>query len=152
MLKKLFVLPLAIAAAVSFTSPAAACGDQACGQCEVKPGAAAPAAKPIQGAAVTSTYAVEGMHCQNCVNAITHKLSAVPGVGKVNADLAKHTVTVVHAKDQAALPKLQAALGDHFKLAAATAPKAGASDACCEAGGADACKDKPAAAPKAPKK
>lgn len=153
MLKKLAILPLAILAAVSFTSPALACGDNACNECDVP--VAAPAAKPVKGELVSATYTVSGLKCGKCVNAVNHKLADVAGVSKVDTSLAKATVTVTHAKGQATLANLQAALGDHFKLAIVTNKPAAAKPAaasCCDEGGADACNDKAEAKPAAPKK
>lgn len=145
MIQKLFILPLALAAAVSLAGPAAACGDKAaCNACKAEQQGAAPKDAKV----VTTTYKVDAMHCQSCVNAISTKLKTVPGVSKVEANLDKKTVTVTHAKGQAELAKLQAGLaGTSYKLAAAPAAKA---DDCCEAEG-DACKDeaKTGAAPKA---
>ncbi len=40
------------------------------------------------------TYTVEGMSCQQCVNAITSQVSRVPGIGEVTVDLDGKTVTV----------------------------------------------------------
>lgn len=153
MLKKLAILPLAILAAVSFSAPALACGDKVCTECDVKQESLAP--KAVKGELVTATYAVAGLKCGKCVNAVNHKLADVAGVSKVNTDLAKHTVTVTHAKGQTSLANLQSALGDHFKLSVVSpkAPAAKASEACCEAGGAEACDDKEKAhKPAAPKK
>ena len=113
----------------------------------------APAAKPVKGQLETATYAVTGLKCGKCVNAVNHKLADVAGVSKVDTNLAKATVTVTHAKGQATLANLQAALGDHFKLAVVTnKPAAKAADACCEEGGAEACDDKNEHKPAAPKK
>jgi copper chaperone CopZ len=140
MIKKLFVLPLALVAAVSLAGPASAhgdaCGDPSC--CKpVQQGAAAP--KDVKGTLVTTTYKVDGMHCESCVNHVNTKLSAVPGVSKVEANLEKKTVTVVHAQGQADLAKLQAAVGKPYKLA--VLPAAAPADDCCGEG--DACKDEP---------
>ncbi|MCY1137739.1 cation transporter [Actinoplanes sp. Pm04-4] len=44
--------------------------------------------------AVTSTYTVTGMTCGHCVQAVTGELSALPGVGDVQVDLASGAVTV----------------------------------------------------------
>lgn len=149
MIQKLFILPLALAAAVSFAGPAAACGDKAaCGACKADQQSAAPAAAPKDAKVATTTYKVDAMHCQSCVNAISTKLKTVPGVSKVEANLDKKTVTVTHAKGQADLAKLQAGLaGTSYKLAAAPAAMA---DDCCAAE-SDACKDeaKTSAVPKA---
>lgn len=157
MLKKLAILPLALLAAVSFSSPALACGDKTCTECET-PAAAAPAPKAVKGELVTATYAVSGLKCGKCVNAVNHKLSEVAGVSKVDTNLAKHTVTVTHAKGKTTLANLQTALGDHFTLSAVTTKPAAAKagEACCEEGGAEACDDKAKkdhhAKPAAPKK
>jgi copper chaperone CopZ len=44
--------------------------------------------------AVTSAYAVTGMTCQHCVDAVTTELSGLPGVHEVAVELATGTVTV----------------------------------------------------------
>ena len=44
--------------------------------------------------AVTSTYTVKGMTCAHCVQAVTTEISALPGVGEVQVDLASGGVTV----------------------------------------------------------
>lgn len=43
---------------------------------------------------VTNTYAVTGMTCGHCVQAVTGELTALPGVHEVNVDLPTGTVTV----------------------------------------------------------
>lgn len=40
------------------------------------------------------TYEVTGMKCQGCVEKVTQKLSAVPGVKAVDVDLEKKQATV----------------------------------------------------------
>lgn len=40
------------------------------------------------------TIPIGGMHCQNCVKAVTGKLSAMPGVSAVNVDLEKARAVV----------------------------------------------------------
>jgi copper chaperone CopZ len=48
-----------------------------------------------------TTYAVSGMSCQHCVDAITAEVSGVAGVEGVVVDLAAGTVTVSGAPDDA---------------------------------------------------
>ena len=43
---------------------------------------------------VTSTYTVKGMTCSHCVQAVTTEISALPGVGEVQVDLASGNVSV----------------------------------------------------------
>lgn len=43
---------------------------------------------------VTTTYAVKGMSCQHCVDAVTGELSKVGSVDAVEVDLGAGTVTV----------------------------------------------------------
>jgi copper chaperone len=45
--------------------------------------------------AVTSTYAVTGMTCEHCVNAVTTELTELDGVRDVRVDLATGAVTVI---------------------------------------------------------
>jgi copper chaperone CopZ len=42
----------------------------------------------------TSTYAVVGMTCGHCVNAVTEEVSQVPGVTGVDVDLTSGGLTV----------------------------------------------------------
>ncbi len=44
--------------------------------------------------AVTSTYTVNGMTCQHCVNAVTTELCGLDGVREVQIDLSTGGVTV----------------------------------------------------------
>lgn len=44
--------------------------------------------------AVTTTYRVEGMSCQHCVDAVTAELGRLGGVEQVEVDLAAGAVTV----------------------------------------------------------
>ena len=46
----------------------------------------------------TSTYAVSGMTCGHCVQAVTGELSGLPGVDAVQVDLGTGTVTVTSAE------------------------------------------------------
>lgn len=43
----------------------------------------------------TTTYTVKGMTCGHCVNAVSTEVSALPGVSKVDVDLASGAVTVI---------------------------------------------------------
>ncbi len=42
----------------------------------------------------TTTYTVQGMTCDHCVNAVSAEVGALPGVSKVDVDLAAGEVTV----------------------------------------------------------
>ena len=42
----------------------------------------------------TTTYAVSGMSCQHCVDAVTAEVGRLPGVEQVQVDLAAGAVTV----------------------------------------------------------
>jgi copper chaperone len=42
----------------------------------------------------TTTYAVAGMSCQHCVDAVTAEVGRLPGVEQVDVDLATGTATV----------------------------------------------------------
>jgi copper chaperone CopZ len=52
---------------------------------------------------MTATYAVAGMSCRHCVDAITREVSGVPGVTGVEVDLGAGTVTVSGTPDDAAV-------------------------------------------------
>lgn len=45
-------------------------------------------------AATTTTYAVTGMSCQHCVDAVTAEVGRISGVEQVQVDLPSGTVTV----------------------------------------------------------
>jgi copper chaperone len=51
---------------------------------------------------------VEGMSCEHCVNAITKALGVLPGIAKVEVDLATKNVTVEHDSNQTDLAKIKA--------------------------------------------
>lgn len=51
---------------------------------------------------------VEGMSCQHCVRAITTSLRALGAVGAVEVNLARGTVSVVHAPSVALARLLEA--------------------------------------------
>ncbi|MHB9059681.1 MAG: urease accessory protein UreH domain-containing protein, partial [Bacillota bacterium] len=66
------------------------------------------------GRTQTARLRVVGMHCQSCVNRITHRLSGVPGVESVAVDLGRAQVSVVYHPKQVGLDKVRreiAALG-----------------------------------------
>jgi copper chaperone len=44
------------------------------------------------------TYTVTGMTCDHCAHAVTSEVSSVPGVAKVDVDLATGRVVVVSAQ------------------------------------------------------
>ena len=46
----------------------------------------------------TSTYTVTGMTCQHCVASVTEEVQEIPGVEKVEVDLATGAVTVTSAE------------------------------------------------------
>jgi copper chaperone CopZ len=57
----------------------------------------------VQGAdTAPTTIKVESIHCQGCAKRITNKLSAVPGVAKVQTDF-KAATTVVSPKAESVL-------------------------------------------------
>jgi copper chaperone CopZ len=43
---------------------------------------------------ITTTYTIQGMTCEHCVNAVGSELRALPGVAGVQVDLAAGTATV----------------------------------------------------------
>jgi copper ion binding protein len=45
--------------------------------------------------ATTTTYPVTGMTCEHCVRAVTSELGGLPGVQRVDVDLARGTAEVV---------------------------------------------------------
>jgi copper chaperone CopZ len=140
MIKKLLVLPLALAAAVSLAGPVLACGENAsCTECKADTSAAPDKATPAKATAakaqtVTTTNMVEGMKCENCVSHVNSKVSGVAGVVSAHTDLTHKTLTVTHAKGQADLGKLQAAVGKNYQLAAGKGAAAAmpAGEACAE--------------------
>jgi len=59
----------------------------------------------------TTTFAVRGMSCANCVRHVEHALRAVPGVAAVAVDLPAGTARVTHAAD-ANIAAMLAAIDD----------------------------------------
>ncbi len=58
------------------------------------------------------TLIVEGMSCQHCVAAVTHAVSALPGVENVAVDLAAKSVSVRHDPTQADVARIKAGIED----------------------------------------
>jgi copper chaperone CopZ len=113
--------PIVAAIVLGVASPAIACGDgSACGVCETKESAAAPA-KNVAADLVTETFAIATLKCDKCAKGVSNALSAVEGVAKVEASREKGTVTVTFAKGKTDIEKLNAALKGHFKLSAMAA-------------------------------
>jgi len=44
----------------------------------------------------TATYAVSGMTCAHCVNAVTGEIAKMPGVRRVDVDLESGGISAVH--------------------------------------------------------
>ena len=57
----------------------------------------------------TSTYAVEGMTCANCVRAVTSELSALAGVHAVDVDLVAGGPSMVTVTSDAPLGRTEVA-------------------------------------------
>ncbi|MEQ6896753.1 cation transporter [Microbacterium sp. KR10-403] len=51
----------------------------------------------------TTTYRVDGMTCNHCVQAVTREVSAVPGVDEAVVDLAAGTVAVTGVAAESAV-------------------------------------------------
>ena len=58
----------------------------------------------------TLTLTVSGMSCMGCVNSVKNLLSAVPGVGGVQVDLASGRVVVEHDPAGAPLEVIRQAI------------------------------------------
>ena len=43
---------------------------------------------------IIKEFAVQGMHCQGCVNSVTGAVKRVPGVARVDVSLEKNAATV----------------------------------------------------------
>jgi copper chaperone len=57
----------------------------------------------------TSTFAVEGMTCGNCVSAVTSELSAMDGVRDVKVDLAADGASTVTVTSDGPLARTEVA-------------------------------------------
>jgi copper chaperone len=53
----------------------------------------------------TTTYAVKGMTCGHCVNAVTEELQSLPGVREVSVDLAAGGTSSVQVVSDDPLPE-----------------------------------------------
>ena len=60
---------------------------------------------------VTETYAVQGMTCSHCVQAVTDELTRLPGVHEVTIDLNTGAVTV-RSDGQVPLDEVRAAVDE----------------------------------------
>lgn len=45
---------------------------------------------------MVKTFLIEGMHCDNCAHAVKEAISAIPGVEKVDVDLAGKCAAVTY--------------------------------------------------------
>ncbi len=54
---------------------------------------------------ITTTYAVDGMTCSHCVNAVVGELSAIEGVLAVHVDLVVDAASTVRVSSQAPLDR-----------------------------------------------
>jgi copper chaperone CopZ len=77
------------------TDGAGAAGGCGCGCSTTAAADESSAALDGAGAGVSATYAVTGMTCSHCVNAVTEELSVLDGVTSVSVDLEGGLVTVV---------------------------------------------------------
>jgi len=59
----------------------------------------------------TTTWSVEGMTCQHCVNAVTQEVSAIPGVTAVAVDLEAGQVSIT-SEDSLATDDVAAAIDE----------------------------------------
>lgn len=55
---------------------------------------------------------VEGMSCMHCVNAVQKSVGSLPGISKVDVDLAGKKVAVVYDADQVDVGKIKAKIDD----------------------------------------
>ncbi|MDO9227315.1 MAG: cation transporter [Pseudomonadota bacterium] len=58
----------------------------------------------------TLTLTVSGMSCMGCVNSVKNLVSALPGIGEVQVDLASGRVVVTHDPAQAGIEAIRAAI------------------------------------------
>lgn len=52
-----------------------------------------------------TTYLVDGMTCQHCVNSVTEEISAIPGVSAVTVDLVPGGASTVQVTSAAELDR-----------------------------------------------
>ncbi len=60
----------------------------------------------------TTVLNVEGMSCEHCVKAIKKAVGALDGIGKVEVDLKKRTVTVEHNPAETSVHKIKSEIED----------------------------------------
>jgi len=60
----------------------------------------------------TVTLNVEGMSCMHCVNAVQKSVGSLPGVDKVDVDLAGKKVAVVYDADKVDVDKIKTKIDD----------------------------------------
>jgi copper chaperone len=60
----------------------------------------------------TLTLTVTGMSCMGCVNSVKNLLNALPGITRVDIDLASGRVDVTHDPAQADAAAIRAAIED----------------------------------------
>ncbi|MDA3960190.1 MAG: heavy-metal-associated domain-containing protein [Planctomycetota bacterium] len=106
-----FLIPLAIISLLSL----AACGPTAApetnnAQATSEQPATPPADLQLAEGQQQARLAIEGMHCHNCVNAITKQISAVPGVSACVVDLPSEQAVVAYDPKQADMDALIAAV------------------------------------------
>jgi copper chaperone len=65
---------------------------------------------PEAGNVVSREFAIEGMHCQGCADAITAALTAIPGVQSVRVSLAEKRAVVVAQESDVPTEKILAAV------------------------------------------
>jgi copper chaperone CopZ len=59
-----------------------------------------------------TTLLVEGMSCEACVRSVSRGLGRLPGVGRVEVDLASGQVRVEHEPGRPTIDELRAAVDD----------------------------------------
>ena len=59
----------------------------------------------------TTTYAVTGMSCQHCIDAVTAEMGRISGVDQINVDLAAGAVTVT-SRDPLELADVRSAIDE----------------------------------------
>jgi len=63
-------------------------------------------------ASETKTFNVEGMSCMHCVNAIRNSVKTLPGIIKVDVDMAGKKVAVEHESDKVNIEKIKDKIQD----------------------------------------
>ncbi len=60
----------------------------------------------------TKTINVEGMSCMHCVNSVKNSIGSLPGIGKVDVDLAGRKVSVVYDSEKVNIQKIKDKIED----------------------------------------